>query len=269
MIFISLFLSAWAISATQEQNVFEKSFPRDNTFCSHKDSRIEIQIRGSAKFIEPKEKGYGELIFYKRGNSEPKLLPLANFHSDTFRLFLGTSPFCSKSHGYVLNQDTAAVLFMKENRPSKDMLVLQLFDLKTLRPKEFIETNFIVDKAQKTAQGFAFRTYNDNHDLAVGKVEINGAEYIYNEKSFPRWVGYSEKGFEGLGEMSFEKFPWKEHFKDQKDFFETTGWDEKTKLFSGQYLYIAVNHKIKKRCLFVTRSKVKLNGNEAWRCQTI
>jgi hypothetical protein len=269
MILFSLFFSAWAFGATQAQNAFEKSFPRDNTFCSHKEQRIEIQIRGSSKFIEPKEKGYGELIFYKRGTEAPRLLPLTSFNSDTFRLFLGTSPLCSKSHGYVLSADSVAVLFLKENRPSKDLLVLQIFDLKTFKPKEFIETNFIVDKAEKTPQGFAFRTYNDNHNFTVGKVQINGEEYIFNEKSFPRWVGYSTKGFEGLGEMSFEKFMWKEHFKDTKDFFEATGWDEKAKLFSRQILYIAVNHKIKKRCLLISAEKIKLQGTESWRCQTI
>jgi hypothetical protein len=269
MIFLSLFFSLWSFAATQALNDYEKSFPRDNTFCSHKEQRIEIQIRGSSKFVEPKERGYGEYIFYKRLNEEPKLLPLTIFQSDTFRLFLGTSPLCSKSHGYILSPDIGAVLFLKENRPFKDMLAIQIFDLKTLTPKEFVVTNFYVDKVEKTSNGFAFRTFNDGHNLEVGKVLIDGAEYIFNEKDFPHWVGYSQKGFEGMGEMSFEKFLWKNYFKNINDFYEASGWNEKMKLFSRQIIYVAVNHQLKKRCLFITDKKTKPQGNEPWRCQTI
>ena len=269
MILPSLLVSLFAFGATQTQNVFDQSYPRDNTFCSHQDQRIEIQIRGSAKFIEPKEKGYGEFIFYKGQDKKPKLLPLTNFNSDTFRLFLGTSPLCTKSHGYSLSADVAAVLLLKENRPFKDKLVIQLFDQKTFRPKEFVDTNFNVDKAAKTPTGFAFRTNNENHDLAAGKVMIDGAEFIFNEKDFPRWMGYSLKGFECLGEMTFEKFSWKGHFKDLKDFYKATGWDEKSKTFTRQIIYIAVNHKLKKTCLFITDKKTKLQGIEPWRCQTM
>jgi hypothetical protein len=255
---------------TASKNAFDKSYARDNVFCGPKKDKIEILIRGESKFTEPKEKGYGELIFYRLPDKKAALIPLSDFKSDTFRFFLGTSPLCSKSHGYALDSKTLCVLFLKENRPFKDKLVLQFFDAETLMPKEHIETNLNVDKAKKSVNGFSVRAFNEIHQQEAGKVTIDNELYIYHEKEFPKWMDYTLKsGFETNPEMTFKKFPWKKSVKDVSEFFSLTGWDSQKKVFSREVIYIAVNHKTKKRCILFSEDKLKITGNENWRCHTI
>ena len=55
MISILFFLTLSAFAASDSKDAFDKSFPRDNTFCSYKGSRVELLIRGENKFTEPKK----------------------------------------------------------------------------------------------------------------------------------------------------------------------------------------------------------------------
>jgi hypothetical protein len=252
------------------KNAFDKSYPRDNVFCGPRDKKIEILIRGESKFTEPKEKGYGELIFYRLPEKKASLIPLSDFKSDTFRFFLGTSPLCSKSHGYVLDPKTLCVLFLKENRPFKDKLVLQMFDAETLQPKEHIDTNLNVDKARISPHGFSVRAFNEVHQQDAGKVTIQDESFIYHEKEFPKWMDYSLKtSFETNPEMTFKKFPWRKSFKDMSEFYSLSGWDPQKKIFSREVIYLAVNHKSKKRCILFSENRLKIAGHENWKCHTI
>lgn len=269
MIAILFFLSLSAFAASDSKDAFDKSFPRDNTFCSYRGNRVELLIRGENKFTEPKERGYGELIFYRHPPKRPILMRFSMIKADTFKLFSGVSPLCSKSHGYQIDADTMAVLLLKENRPFKNKLVMQLFDLKSMKPTELIETNYLTDRAKKTKTGFAFNTFRENHNPEIGKVQIEGSEYIFQEKEFPQWMEYSNKTFSFLPDLTYERFSWKKHFKDVDDFLTVTGWNQVEKKFAKNIVYLAVNHKLKKRCLLFIESKQKLAGNEAWRCQTI
>jgi hypothetical protein len=269
MIAFFLFFSLSAFAASNSMNAFETAYPRDNTFCSLNNHRVEFLIRGGSKFIEPKDKGYGEYIFVKNKNKKPMLLQLNKLRGDTYRFFLGSSPLCSKSHGYKIDDSTLAILFLKENRPFRDKLVIQHFDFKSLTPKEVIETNYPVDKALKTSDGFAFKTSPENHRPEFGKVNIEGQSFIFQEKDFPLWVNYSSKGFEPSSVLSFQRFPWQKAFKDQEDFHQVTGWSEAEKMFTKTILYLAVNHTLKKECLLFITAKQKLAGNEAWRCYAI
>jgi hypothetical protein len=269
MISILFFFTFSVFAASESTDAFDKSFPRDNTFCSYKGSRVELLIRSESKFTEPKERGYGELIFYRHPPKRPSILNFNVSKADTFKLFNGVSPLCSKSHGYQIDDETMAILLLKENRPFKDKLVLQLFDLKTLSPKESIETNYLTDRAKKTKTGFAFNTYRENHNPEMGKVLIQGQEFIFQEKDFPQWVEYSNKSFSILSDLTFETLPWKNLFQDQEDFMTVTGWNPVEKNFSKKIVYFAINHKLKKRCLLFIESKQKLTGSESWRCQTI
>lgn len=256
------------LASSESKFAFDKSFPRDNTFCHVKERRIELLIRGSNKYTEPKERGYGEYIFLRNLPSKvSKLLTLNKSRGDTFKLFLGTSPQCSKSHGYLLDSNTLAVLLQKENRPYSDKLVIQFFDVATMSPREALETNYATDRAAKTDNGFAFRVMAETHNLDMGRVSIEGQKYIFQEKIFPVWVNYSKKGFEVLSNLTFDKFPWKEFFKDQEDFNSITGWNNSDKVYSNKIVYVAVNHKLRKKCILFIKAKQKLSGSESWRCQ--
>jgi hypothetical protein len=268
MFIFFLFLSLWAGASPDSKLTFDKSYPRDNTFCHFKNKRVELLIRGSQKFTEPNERGYGEFIFLRNLPVRiPMLMKLNTSRADTFKLFLGTSPQCSKSHGYMIGNDLIAVLLQKENRPFKDKLVIQLFDANSMTPKESIETNFPTDRATFMPDGFAFRVLAENHNPEMGRVMIAGEKFIYQEKTFPEWISYSLKGFEIKDNLTFDKFPWRNAFKDQRDFNEVTGWNEKDKKFTKKIVYLAVNHKLKKECLLFIAAKQKIHGSEAWRCQ--
>lgn len=256
-------------AATDSMDAFDKSYPRDNTFCSHKKERIELLIRGHNKFTESKDRGYGEFIFLRRAGKKPKLLELNSLRGDTYRFFLGTSPNCSKSHGYMIDAKTMAVLFQKENKPFNDKLVIQFFDSTTMTPTTFLETNYPVERAFKTQDGFVFKTIPETFSPDFGKVKIEGEDYLFQEKSFPVWVKYSAAGFENSLEKTFEKSPWKKLFKDPEDFIMTTGWNSTEKKFTKTIVYEAVNYKVKKKCLLVIEAKQKLAGTESWRCQAI
>lgn len=262
-------LTTSVFAASDSLNAFEKTYPRDNTFCSYKKERVELLIRGHNKFTESKDRGYGEFIFIRRAGKNPKLLELNSLRGDTFRFFLGTSPNCSKSHGYLIDTKTLAVLFLKENKPFLDKLVIQFFDPATMTPTKFLETQYPVERAFKINNGFVFKTIPETFSPDFGKVKINGEEFLFQEKSFPIWVNYTAAGFENSPEKTFEKSPWKKLFKDMDDFTATTGWNADEKKFTKTVVYEAVNYKIKKKCLLVIEAKQKLAGSESWRCQAI
>lgn len=268
MFTLLLLLATSVFAATESMDAFEKTYPRDNTFCSYKSNRIELLIRGHNKFTESRDRGYGEFIFTRKAD-RPNLLDLNSLRGDTYRFFLGTSPHCSKSHGYLIDSKNLAVLFLKENKPFLDKLVIQFFDPATMTPTKFLETNYPVERAFKINDGFVFKTIPENYSPDFGKVKIENEEYLYQEKAFPLWVNYTMAGFENSPEKTFEKSPWKKLFKGQEDFNVATGWNPVDKKFTKTVIYEAVNYKIKKKCLLVLEAKQKVAGSESWRCQTI
>lgn len=269
MIALVFAMALSAFGATDSLNAFEKSYPRDNSFCSYKGKRIEIMIRGGAKFTEVKDNGYGELVFYRKKEDKPIQMQLSTFHADTFRFFLGSSPLCSKSHGYVIDNDTLAILLLKENRPFLDKLVVQFFDSKTMKPKGHLETDYPVDRAVFRKGGFAVRASEENLNREIGKVMIEGQPFIFNEKDFPKWYSYSAKGFETSPKLTFDKFPWRESFKDIQEFYKITGYDQASGKFTKDKVFLAVNFSARKRCLLFIDKKRPLTNSESWRCQAM
>jgi hypothetical protein len=269
MFSLLLFLSLSSWAASDSLNAFEKTHPRDNTFCTTSGGRIEFIIRGLSKYTEPKEKGFGEFLFYRNLNKTPKLLPFNQLREDTYSFFKGQGSLCSKTLGFEINPTTAAVLLLKENRPFLDKLAIQLFDSKSLAPKVFITTDYPVEKVIKSANGFVFKTSPENYNPEIGKVTIDGHSFIFQEKSFPHWINYSDKGFEVSETTTYKKFPWKKAFKDEAEFMSSAGWASGEKTFSHTVLYFAINHQQKKQCLLLLAKKQKLQGSELWRCYAL
>lgn len=226
-------------------------------------------VRGDSKYTEPGEKGFGEYFFYRLRDQEAELLSLNKNHADTYKLFRGSSSVCSKSHGYHLGQNKIAILFLKENNPFKHKLVIQLFDMKALSPLELIETSFSTDRVEGISGGFVFRTSPDKVERDMGKVKIAAGDFLYHESDFPQWMMFTQKGLENLNELTFKKFQWKKFFKDQNDFNLVTGWDARSKSFSRDILYVAVNHTLRKRCLLFLKEKESVKDQVAWRCQAM
>lgn len=261
-----LLISLASATGMDTRSLRETTYTRDNTYCQIGNQKVEIQIRSEARHTEPKEKNYGEFIFFYP-DELPKLLPLNKDKLSNYRFFEGPNTLCSKSLGYALDKEKVVILFLKENRPFMDKLSFQIINTKTFEGEDVIDTEFMSDKTEAASDGFLFRTYDHRHVLEMGKTKIKDVDHTFQDRDFPIWMKYSLKGFEVSGPVSYEKFQWKNYFKDQNDFYVTSGWDEKEKKFKNAILYVAVNHKLKKECILLSAAKVKISGEEAgWRC---
>lgn len=244
----------------------EKTFTRDNTYCQMDKKRVEIQIRSDSSNTENKKDRYGEYIFFYP-LTEGELLSVNEDKLHNYRFFSGENTLCSKSRGYLIDKDRLAVLFLKENRPFRDKLSFQVFDIKNARPMNVIDTDFTVDSAELFPDGFLFRTYAERVEQDMGHITINNSKFFFQDRDFSIWMKYTgAKGFEISPAESFQKFSWIKHFKDEKDFLAASGWDPVEKKFKNSVLYVAVNHKENKECVLLSPIKIKMTGNENWRC---
>ena len=256
-----VFATGWDI-----RSVRESTYSRDNTYCQFGPQRIEFQIRSDASHTDHNDKKYGTYIFFYP-NELPKLLPLNSDKMHSYRFFHGNSSLCSKSLGYSVGKDKIAVLFLKENRPNMDKLSFQIINTTTFEPENIIDTEYMSDLTEIAYGGFVFRTHDQRNGLEMGKTKIKDLEYLFQDRDFPYWVKYSEKGFNISALSSFQNFPWKGYFKDVKDFFAYSGWDRKEKKFKNSTLYVAVNHALKKECILLSPGKIKITEAETgWRC---
>lgn len=264
-----LFTTFFSWGSDQSRNLYEKSFPRDNTFCTFKNKRVKFQIRSQAKYTEPTDLAYGEYVYYQVEKQLPVLLDINKSGSDTFRLFLGTGSLCSKSFGYLIDSKTIAVLFLKENRPYKDKLIIQLLDAATMSPKEYLETNYLVNEVEKHHGGFSFRTFSEEFESDSGKVVINNETFLFHQTHFPVWISYTSKGFKVANDLTYSKSSWTDFFKNIEDFQNLTGWDSKKEIYSKRFIYLATNHKSKRQCIYFSDKKVALTGSESWLCHAM
>lgn len=249
-----------------DKDIFEKTYPRDNSFCQIGDKRIEIMVRGFQSHTEPKERMWGEHVFTRIGAGKPKKLSVTT-ESGLYRLFQGNPSSCTKTVGTLLN-GKFAVFFQKLNSPHKHQLVIKYIDPKTLGALETLHTPYLSDKAVVVKNGVIFRTHPlSRQDIEMGKVVINGTKYLYQDHVFPVWVKLDKNGFTTEPAATFEHFTYKKFFKSEEDFRTQSGWQESDKAFSKTKLYVAINHATKSKCLLLVNSKKDLTGDEGWTCQ--
>ena len=243
----------------------ETTYPRDNAVCYVNGQRLELFIRGTEKSIEPADLGYGQHILYKK-NGFLYSLPLSSPRTDTFRFMKGDNQTCSRIKGFDVGENLA-LLFLKENGASLQKLVIQLIHKNSLIPKDVIETAYLTNDAVPIKDGFAFVSHSDKDDLDSGSVMIEGQKYSYQDRKLSVWVSYTTKGFKIVPEITYANFPWKSFYKDQVEFLQATGWDQKQESFQNPTIYVAVNHKLKRECLHLSPGRKKISGAEDWRCR--
>jgi hypothetical protein len=269
LIFLLILAPLLGFSDLDVRNLKDKTFTRDNTYCSIGNKRLEIQVRGVTSQLEPGERKYGDWFFFYPEENKPEVLPLNSSQLSKYRLFEGTGKksVCSKSYGFNLASDKVAILFLEENRPFLDKLSLQIFDTQTYKALQSIDTGLITDAAEVNDGGFIFRSFIEKQGGVNGTFVKDGVTFSFNNLDFPIWYRYTQDGFEIDPDISFEKYPMKNHFRDKRDFFKMAGWDEKLKKFKQTFLYQALNHELKKECILIRSDNNLTKGpDEDWRC---
>ncbi len=267
LLIAQLLMPAFALVAdSTSQDLYEKTWPRANSFCTLKDKRIEILIRGGNKFTEIKEKGYGEYVFWKI-DEKIELFAFSRTQASLYRFYKSSDgSICAKSQGFFIEGNKFAFLFAEESRPHGDKLIIQLFDFKTMKPLETIDTNLLVEKAYPRPGGFIFKAMEERYEMDMGYVQIEKEKYTYQDRVFPKWMKFSSKGMEIDPGDTFKKLPWRKYFKTEADFTKAAGWDSAKKLFVNKTVYYAVKRPAIKRCISFLPAKKKLDGSETWYC---
>ena len=268
MLTLILFMTSLAFATSEEVNLLEKSYGRDNTYCNVEGHRFEVLLRGYSRYTEVPERFTGEFALVTDSkNKKIKILPIGQEMVGHFHLFKGEGSLCTKSFGFKTGKDEIAILFSKQNQPAIGRLLIQLFDYKKFEPKKFIEANYTADRAEASKTGFRFRTYLDQVSEEMGKVKIKNVEYIYQDRPFPFWMEYASEQFTVLPDLTFKRLPWRRFFKNEKEFLEIAGWSPAEKKFQTRIFYFAVSHATKKKCLLVVKERLKPNGSEDWHCR--
>jgi hypothetical protein len=160
--------------ATVVQDAFDKTYPRDNTFCQIGQKRIEIMIRGFQSHTEPKERMWGDNVFARGPEGKISRIPVTQEQSGIYRFFSGNPSSCTKGVGSMVGK-RFAMLFQKHNSPSKHKVVIQYLDPVTLEPLETVYTPYLSDKARVTKTGLVLRTFPPaRQEMQMGKVMIGG-----------------------------------------------------------------------------------------------
>lgn len=267
MPWLILFLVAQSFAAFNSKDLFEKSFPKDNTFCRLGKENVEFSVRGFSKNTEPRDRGYGELLFMEYGK-EKKSLNIGQGNSGLYRFFRGSAKYCSKYPSYLIDEKTLALLMLKANRPYGDKLIVQLIDTKSLAPLNTIHTDYLADKALPAPKGFYFRTHTDRVDMDMGSLLWNEKKITYQDRDFQEWFYFDGKEFFLNERVTYNESPYKTYFTSEEDFLKTFGWNTKDKKFLNKIIYVAVNHTIGKECILIRDSKMKPSGSEeGWRCR--
>ncbi len=203
-----LLLSTLAFAESTHLDLFEKTYPRDNTFCDFGKVRVEIGLRGHARSIDPSERGYGELLFL-RYDENKIALDMKEAQSGMYHFFPGTTPHCKKHLGFMVGPRTFAILLRKMNRPHVDRLALQLFDTVSLSPKKFILTDYLADVAVPAKDGFYFRSHGERLDIDMGSFLWEEKKFTYQDRLFQEWFHFTEEKFTLDEKETFERSPFK------------------------------------------------------------
>ncbi len=263
-ILLTILLSTITLASVED--AFEKTYPRDNAFCQMGAEKIEIMVRGNQSHIEPGDKLWGEHVFSRIGTGPVEKLPV-NAESGLYRLFRGEPSSCAKVVGTTQN-GKFAVLFQKNNRPHKNQVHVQYFDLLNFKPLGAVNTTLLGDKARVKGDSFLIRTHLLNsRDTDMGKVTINRKDYLYQHHRFPIWVLHFNEGTSADVTATFEDFEYKSYFKSIDEFKAKSGWLESDKSFTNTTLYVAINHQEKLKCILFLKNKMTFTGEESWICQ--
>lgn len=261
LLIYSLLSSAWSV------DLKETTYKRDSTACRFKSVRYKFQLRGISQFTEVKDKSYGEYVFFGEDETNIEQIDINKDHSHTYRFFKGQNSLCSKSYGFKLSEDQVAILLQKENRPFKDKLSILIFDFKSKKKVDFIETDYPVKEAEPSKDGFIFEVIPEKEETVMGKLTFKGENFRYQDQRMPTWYSYDLKnGTVPATDITFNKLRFKKAFKDINEFLEASGWSASENKFKNVIIYHAFNMGLTRQCVLFSSEKIKPTPEGPWRC---
>lgn len=244
----------------------QETFRRTNSFCNLENQKIEFSIKATTSNVEPQDKKWGQWIFteIKTNPKDPIILP-DNF-SFRMKFFPKKSPQCTNSFIKKIADQKFMQLLLKDNRPKKETLFIQIFDLKN-KTNLFIDTNMDIHDPEEHKDGVTFETNLHDDSFYMTKAQFEGQSFLIQSRSFIQRMLLKENSITVDEVLTFEKSPWKPAFKDLNDFLVKTGWDKEKKSFVKSWVNIAVSHKTKKRCILFSDTQVKPKTIDSnWQC---
>ena len=255
---ILLLLATSGMAARPDsQNLLEKTFSHDNSYCTHFGKRIEFEVRSLEKYTLPDDSEYGEHVFAKIG---PKhyLMPVNQDNLGSYKLFKGHSDHCTKSLALPLNDQVMAIFFLKDNRPMVDTLSILYVDFKSMNAK-FRDTEFTTSTGLVSEGKLSFPHSPHKAALRMGKTQIKNKVYIYQEKELITWYKYDGKTFESDTKKTYDAFDLKHLFGTQEQYLIS--------MKNISSYFIAVNHQTRDRCIALPILDSSKPEDFVWKCE--
>jgi len=251
-----------SLSALSEDSKLDSTFRRTNSFCKIDGEKFEFSIRGDQETIEPQDAQWGQWIFIEGKE-------LVRFENFPFRVraYPKSSKYCTKTSLFKIDKNKYAHLYLKDNRPSQETLLIQVYNSKEKKSENFIDTNLEADDVQEYKDGFSFEASLNSHSSYLHKTSFEDRTYIIQSRAFKQQMYYSKDGLVVDEELSFERSPWKIGFNNLKEFLERTSWDETERKFQKTWAYLAISHSGKKRCMLFSNTEVRPTTiDSSWLC---
>lgn len=264
LILISLYSVFAQASDFETRALMEKTYAHDNSYCRVGQNVVEFEIRSFEKYTQPDDADYGEHIFALH-NKKRMLLPLNSDNLSRFKLLKGENPNCSKVLSLKLDQDVLAVFFLKDNRPLGNLFTVLFYDLKN-KSSKVLTTDFVTSRGFLHEGKLKFPSLQKNPEAHMGKIVLNGTTYIYRDSELVNWISFDGKTFQTDGDLTFEKFEWKNIFS-KEEFERAAGLDSKTGEYQQKRYIMAVNHLLKRRCLVFSNLPASQIAATEWKCR--
>lgn len=249
----------------QTRALIDKTYVRDNSYCRLNNKTIELEVRSFDKYTEVGDSEYGEHIFALQ-SGKPILLPLNHDNLGSYRLFKGKSDYCSKSLAISAGEDVLALFFLKDNRPLGDTLSVLFYNVKTTKA-QLLETAYSTESGIIDHGKLKFQLLQKNIAPQLGKIKIEGSDFIFHEKSIRPWLVLEGRVFVTDNFLTYERSEIKKHFINQNEFERNFGWNPKSKKFLLRPYYYAINHQLKVECLAVPYKKKMDLSTHKWKCR--
>lgn len=258
LIFTLFFFSLTASALDFGSRVLlDKTYVRDNSYCRLENKRFEIEVRSFERYTSYDEAEYGEHAFIIQ-NDKYRLLPLNEKLIGRYKFLKGEDKNCTKSLSLKIGKSGLVVFFQKDNRPFLDTLSMVYYDDVTGQI-DIKETHLPIQKAWMKDNLLHVYSHESLSNPELGKAQIRGKEFIYNEKPLGSIYIFDGKTISVDSKKSYESFPYKKSVKTIEEFEKLFKWNSTRNVFDVKKFYYAVHMNTRQEC-------IRAEGSSDWNC---